>query len=423
MLHVSSATAWLICLWIHLPSKFFRHSGGFGTYECGQHVVIDSSRGVMKLVLQGSRDGCSADGLGGSQRGLFRVGDWRRSRRGATGGCAGGGGRVSGGRRGATVTQGSELCLSLCWEAKGQGRGLEVPATTFPPTRHIFRWEKGRFYFSQLNQKRLCGKCKTFCQHNCKPYGGKITIKYKNKSLKTTHRLQKVKRSWGCQSERAARLTLGAEAWSGPIRRIEAASFLASSVLFSSCLQCGKFLVREGLQSVWGPWTWRWRRQRKQWTRYSLTDLSDKETSALGKSVCSVGWWLWCSKWCWRAVSQAGQMTHHLARLPFHLAGPIVLVHLCSRSEKILTRAGHRVETIIYSFSNFSNFSDIQSFLWSKVKNISFFSPTIRSDTWTLLVLLLEKKNCFYRVTLSLKLHCHTKKADTLIKPTNYKSI
>lgn len=52
------------------------------------------------------------------------------------------------------------------------------------------------------------------------------------------------------------RLTLGAEAWSGPIRRIEAASFLASSVLFSSCLQRGKFLVREGLKSVWGPWTW-----------------------------------------------------------------------------------------------------------------------------------------------------------------------
>lgn len=31
----------------------------------------------------------------------------------------------------------------------------------------------------------------------------------------------------------------------------------------------------------------------------------------------------------WLSTSQAGQMTHHLARLPFHLAGPIVLVHLC----------------------------------------------------------------------------------------------
>jgi len=46
------------------------------------------------------------------------------------------------------------------------------------------------------------------------------------------------------------RLTLGAEAWSGPIRQIEAASFLASPVLFSSCLQRGKFLVREWLKSV-----------------------------------------------------------------------------------------------------------------------------------------------------------------------------
>ena len=48
----------------------------------------------------------------------------------------------------------------------------------------------------------------------------------------------------------ALRLTLGAEAWSWPIRRIEAASFLANLVLFSSCLQRGKFLVREGLKSV-----------------------------------------------------------------------------------------------------------------------------------------------------------------------------
>lgn len=52
---------------------------------------------------------------------------------------------MRGGWRGATVTQGSELNLSLCWEAEGQGRGLKVPATTFPPTRHIFRWKKGDF--------------------------------------------------------------------------------------------------------------------------------------------------------------------------------------------------------------------------------------------------------------------------------------
>lgn len=104
--------------------------------------MIDSSRSVVKLVLQGSRDGCSADGLGGSQGGLLGVKDWRLSRHYATRGCAGGGGGVRCGWRGAILTEGSELTLSVCWEAKGQGRGLKVPATTFPPARHILKQER-----------------------------------------------------------------------------------------------------------------------------------------------------------------------------------------------------------------------------------------------------------------------------------------
>lgn len=56
--------------------------------------MVDSSRGVVKLVLQGSRDGCSADRLGGSQGRLFGVKDWRLSRHYARRGCAGGRGGV-----------------------------------------------------------------------------------------------------------------------------------------------------------------------------------------------------------------------------------------------------------------------------------------------------------------------------------------
>lgn len=99
--------------------------------------MVDSSWSVMKLVLQGSRDGCSADRLGGSQGRLLGVKDWRLSCHYATRGCAGGRGRVRWGWRGACLTQGSVLTLSICWDAEGQGRGLKVPATTFPPARHI----------------------------------------------------------------------------------------------------------------------------------------------------------------------------------------------------------------------------------------------------------------------------------------------
>lgn len=147
-------------------------------------------------------------------------------------------------------------------------------------------------------------------------------------------------------SLREVGLTLGAEAWSGPIRRIEAASFLASSVLFSSCLQCGKFLVREGLQSVWGPWTWC--RQRKEWTQYTLTDLCDQEQpDKIGKSVCSIRVMDLMLK-TRRSSLHAGQMTHHLARLPFHLAGPIVLVHLCSCSVKMNNKPRSQTECTKY---------------------------------------------------------------------------
>lgn len=39
----------------------------FCTYKCRQHVVIDSGGSVVELVLQGGGDGCSANGLGGTQ--------------------------------------------------------------------------------------------------------------------------------------------------------------------------------------------------------------------------------------------------------------------------------------------------------------------------------------------------------------------
>lgn len=107
--------------------------------------MIDSSRSVMKLVLQGSRDGCSADRLGGSQGRLLGVKAWWLSRHYTRSGGAGGRGGVRWGRRGAVLTQGSEFTLRICWQAEGQGRGLKVPATTFPPARHILKWERGDF--------------------------------------------------------------------------------------------------------------------------------------------------------------------------------------------------------------------------------------------------------------------------------------
>lgn len=127
-----------------MSSKQFTNKGpkkSYSTYKCGQHVMVDSSWSVVKLVLQGSRDGCSADRLGGSQGRLLGVKDWRLSCHYATRGCAGGRGRVRWGWRGARLTQGSVLTLSICWDAEGQGRGLKVPATTFPPARHILERE------------------------------------------------------------------------------------------------------------------------------------------------------------------------------------------------------------------------------------------------------------------------------------------
>lgn len=61
-------------------------------------------------------------------------------------------------------------------------------------------------------------------------------------------------RCW-CISE--APLTLGAEAWSGPIPLIYSALFFASFVLVSSRLQGGKFLAREWRWLVWCPSTCR----------------------------------------------------------------------------------------------------------------------------------------------------------------------
>lgn len=105
--------------------------------------MVDSSWSVVKLVLQGSRDGCSADRLGGSQGRLFGVKAWWLSRHYTRRGGAGGRRGVRWGWRGASLTQGSELTLRICWQAEGQGRGLKVPATTFPPACHI--WGEGDF--------------------------------------------------------------------------------------------------------------------------------------------------------------------------------------------------------------------------------------------------------------------------------------
>lgn len=127
----------------------------YSTYKRGQHVMVDSSWSVVKLVLQGSRDGCSADRLGGSQGRLLWVRDWRLNRHYATRGCAGGRGRVRRGWRGASLTQGSVLTLSICWQAEGQGRGLKVPATTFPPARHILKWEREISEIDKFNMERF----------------------------------------------------------------------------------------------------------------------------------------------------------------------------------------------------------------------------------------------------------------------------
>lgn len=72
------------------------------------------------------------------------------------------------------------------------------------------------------------------------------------KTLNTTS--ENKMRCW-CINE--APLTLGAEAWSGPIPLIYSARFFASFVLVSSRLQGGKFLAREWRWLVWCPSTCR----------------------------------------------------------------------------------------------------------------------------------------------------------------------
>lgn len=117
------------------PYKKESHS----THKCRQHVVVDGIWSVMKLILQSSRDGCSADRLGGSQRELLRVKDWGLSRHYTGWGRAGGRRGVRWGGWAAVLTQGRELTLGIRRRAEGQGWGLKVPATTFPPTRHIWK--------------------------------------------------------------------------------------------------------------------------------------------------------------------------------------------------------------------------------------------------------------------------------------------
>lgn len=90
------------------------------TYKCRQHVMIDGCGSVVELVLQGSGDGCSADRLGRSQRRLLRIQDcWMRGRC-TTRRCASCGGRVRGGWRGTSLTQGRGFTLWVCCQAEGK---------------------------------------------------------------------------------------------------------------------------------------------------------------------------------------------------------------------------------------------------------------------------------------------------------------
>lgn len=90
------------------------------TYKCRQHVMIDSCGSVVELVLQGSGDGCSANRLGGSQRRLLRIGDWRMRSHYTTRRCASCRGRVRGGWRGTSLTQGRGFTLWVCCQAEGK---------------------------------------------------------------------------------------------------------------------------------------------------------------------------------------------------------------------------------------------------------------------------------------------------------------
>lgn len=90
------------------------------TYECRQHVMIDSCGSVVELVLQGSGDGCSANWLGGSQRRLLSIREWRMRSRCTTRRWARCRGRVRGGRRGTSLTQGRAFTLWVCCQAEGE---------------------------------------------------------------------------------------------------------------------------------------------------------------------------------------------------------------------------------------------------------------------------------------------------------------
>lgn len=83
--------------------------------------MIDSGGSVVELVLQGSGDGCSANRLGGSQRRLLGVQDWRMGSHDTTRCCAACRGRVRGGWRGASLTQGRAFTLWVCCQAEDKG--------------------------------------------------------------------------------------------------------------------------------------------------------------------------------------------------------------------------------------------------------------------------------------------------------------
>ena len=122
--------------------------------------MVDGVGGVVELVLQSGGNHRPAQGLGGAQGDLLRVGDRGLGRDKRVGGGGGGrdaggdgrgdggiggggvgGGRDGGGGRGgggAGLSRGGGLALGVGWQTKGRG-GLQVPATTLPPARHIWR--------------------------------------------------------------------------------------------------------------------------------------------------------------------------------------------------------------------------------------------------------------------------------------------
>lgn len=174
-------------------------------------------------------------------------------------------------------------------------------------------------------------------RHYCKYYFGKICIKIqkqdfkKNKTCQLFGALQQNFRGLDATSLRERRDSL----WG---RRLGPGPYDGSKPLLSlPALSCSPAAFSVG-NSSW----------EKGCSRFeALEPDDDKESSEL-----HTPWQIWATRrrlrWAKACVpsgdglmletrcsmSQAGQMTHHPARLPFHLAGPIVLVHLCSCSEK-----------------------------------------------------------------------------------------